>query len=83
MGRLSNLFRNPFSFLGTRSQNEERMAAYIIREHGRGRSLDEILDDPYIRNRAEGQALGRVLERPEVIHAIGEDVVRSVEAEKL
>ena len=83
MGRLSNLFRNPFSFLGTRSQNEERMAAYIIREHGRGRSLDEILEDPYIRNRAEGQSLGRVLERPEVIHAIGEDVVRSVESEKL
>jgi hypothetical protein len=83
MGRLSNLFRNPFSFLGARSQNEQRMAAYIIREHGRGRSLEEILDDPYIRNRAEGQSLGRVLERPEVIHAIGEDVVRSVEADKL
>ena len=83
MGRLSNLFRNPFSFLGARSQDEERMAAYIIREHGRGRPLEEILEDPYIRNRAGGQQLGRVLERPEVIHAIGEDVVRSVESESL
>lgn len=83
MGRLSNLFRNPFSFMGTRSQDEQRMAAYIIREHGRGRTLDEILDDPYVRNRTEGQELGRVLERPEVIHAIGQDVVRAVEAEKL
>jgi hypothetical protein len=76
VGRLSNLFRNPFSFLGARSQDEERMAAYIIREHGRGRSLDDILEDPYIRNHAEGQQLGRVLERSEVIHAIGEDTVR-------
>jgi hypothetical protein len=83
VGRLKNFLGDPFSFLRTRPQGEERMAAYIIREHGRGRSLDEILDDPYIRNRAEGQKLERVLERPEVIHAIGEDVVRSVEAEKL
>jgi hypothetical protein len=83
VGRLSNLFRNPFSFMGSRSQDEERMAAYIIREHGRGRSLEEILEDPYIRNRASGQVLGRVLERPEVIHSIGEDVVRSVEPEGL
>ena len=79
MGRLSDLFRNPFSFLGARSQDEDRLAAYIIREHGRGRSLDEILEDPYVRNHAEGQELGRVLERPELIHAIGEDVVRSAE----
>ena len=79
MGRLSNLFRNPFSFMGSGSQNEERLAAYIIREHGRGRSLDEVLEDPYIRNHAEGQMLGRVLERPEVIRALGEDAVRSAQ----
>jgi hypothetical protein len=76
VGRLSNLFRNPFSFMGARSRDEERMAAYVIREHGRGRSLDDILEDPYIRNHAEGQELARVLERPEVIHAIGEDTAR-------
>jgi len=79
VGRLSNLFRNPFSFMTTRSQSEERLAAYIIREHGRGRPLDEILEDPYVRNHAEGQVLGRVFERPEVIHAIGEDAARSVQ----
>jgi hypothetical protein len=79
VGRLSNLFRNPFSFMTTRSQNEERLAAYIIREHGRGRSLEEILDDPYIRNHAEGQVLGRVFERPEVIHALGEAAVREAQ----
>jgi hypothetical protein len=84
VGRLSNLFRNPFSFMGTRSQTEDRMAAYIIREHGRGRSLDEIVGDPYIRNHADGnQMLGRVLERPEVIHAIGADVVRSAQQDAL
>jgi len=83
VGRLSNLFRNPFSFMTTRSQNEERLAAYIIREHGRGRPLEEILEDPYVRNHAEGQVLGRVFERPEVIHAIGESAARSIQAEQL
>ena len=38
-------FRNPFSFIFTRSSGEDRVAAYVIREHERGRSLNEILED--------------------------------------
>jgi hypothetical protein len=72
---LSNLFRNPFSFLGTRSAKEEQLAAYVIREHDRGRPLAEILDDPYLRNRATEQERARILDRPEVVHALGQDVV--------
>ena len=53
MSRLSDLFRNPFSFLSTRSSQEERLATYVIREHERGRALEEILDDPYVTNRAQ------------------------------
>jgi hypothetical protein len=37
--------RGAFSFLSARSQAEERIAQYIIREHHRGRPLDEILND--------------------------------------
>ena len=80
MGRLSNLFRNPLSFFGTRSTKEQRVSAYLVREHGRGRSLVEILDDPYVRNRCTPQERDRLLERPEVIHALGEDVVAAVRA---
>ena len=75
MGRLSDLFRNPFSFLFTRSSQEDRLATYVIREHERGRSLDDVLDDPYVRNRAQPQQIARVLDRPEVIHALGESAV--------
>jgi hypothetical protein len=77
VARLSNLFRNPFSFLGTRSSKEERVSVYIIREHGRGRSLAEILEDPYVRNRCSREEIGRVLDRPELIRAIGDDIVES------
>jgi hypothetical protein len=69
--RIASFLRNPFSFLFARSSNEERMSAYVIREHERGRSLHEILDDPYVRNRCSPAEIARMLERPEVIHAIG------------
>ena len=72
--RLGSLFRNPFSFLFTRSSSEERVAAYLIREHDRGRSVDEILEDPYVRNRSTPQQRARILERPEVIHALGDSI---------
>jgi hypothetical protein len=75
MGRLSDFLSNPFAFLFTRSSQEERLAAYVIREHGRGRALDDVLDDPYVRNRAQPQEIARLLDRPEVIHALGETTV--------
>jgi hypothetical protein len=52
---------------------EESLAAYVIREHRSGRPLDEILDDPYLKNRATDEQRLRLLERPEVIRAVGED----------
>ncbi len=82
MGRLSQFLRNPFSFLVARSSKEERLAAYVIREHERGRSLSEIVEDPYVRNRATPHELARLLDRPEVIRALGENTV-SAEQERL
>jgi hypothetical protein len=73
--RLGSFIRNPFSFLFARSSQEERLAAYVIREHERGRSLDEVLEDPYVRNRASQAEVRRLLDRPEVIHALGEGTV--------
>ena len=75
MGRLADLLRSPFSFLGTRSSQEDRVAAYVVREHERGRTLAEILDDPYVRNRCSDREIARILERPEVIRALGDDIV--------
>jgi hypothetical protein len=78
VAKLSEMFRNPFSFLFARSSNEERVAAYVIREHERGRALSEILEDPYVRNRTTPQERERLLDRPELIRAIGDDVIASV-----
>jgi hypothetical protein len=52
---------------------DEALAAYIVREHKLGRSIEEIVEDPYLKNRASDEQRLRLLERPEVIRAIGED----------
>ena len=64
-----------FSFLQTRSQIEERLAQYVIREHKRGRPLGEILEDSYVKNRCTPEQVKRLLDRPELIHSLGNDVV--------
>jgi hypothetical protein len=77
MARLSALLRSPFSFLFASSRKEERIAEYVIREHRRGRSLEDILDDPYVKNRCTPSEIARLLDRPELIRALGEDMVAS------
>jgi hypothetical protein len=52
---------------------EEALGAYIVREHRQGRTLEDILEDPYLKNRATDEQRLRLLERPEVIRAVGED----------
>ena len=60
----------PFSFLFARSRKEDLVAEHVIREHHRGRSLDDILDDAYVTNRLSPEQVDRLLDRPEVVHAV-------------
>jgi hypothetical protein len=75
VGKVTDIVRTPFSFLFPRSRKEDLVAEHIIREHHRGRSLSEILNDAYVTNRLSPDKVERCLERPDVIHAIGEDTV--------
>jgi hypothetical protein len=72
--------KGAFSFLSSRTQNEERMAQYVIREHHRGRPLAEILQDHYVTNRCSPEQIRRLLDRPDVVHALGDDVVADAKA---
>jgi len=80
VGAIGRFFRSVFSFLGTSSTQQERVAAYVIREHERGRSLDDILDDPYVRNRCSPPEVARLLDRPDVLKAIGDDIAAEAKA---
>ena len=57
------------------------MAEYVIREHRRGRPLRDILDDNYVTNRCSPEQIKRLLDRPEVVHALGGDVVASARSD--
>jgi hypothetical protein len=63
------VFKNLFSFLFQRSSAEERVALYVIREHQRGRPLEEVLQDRYVQNRLSPEQQKRLLDRPEIVSA--------------
>jgi len=77
VGAIGRFFRSIFSFMGSGSAHEDRVAAYIVREHDRGRTMADILDDPYVRNRCSPQQLERLLDRPDLIEAIGNDMAEA------
>ena len=70
-----NAIKSAFSFLSSRTQAEERVAQYVIREHHRGRPLHDILEDHYVTNRLSPEQIKRLLDRPDVLHALGESLV--------
>jgi hypothetical protein len=74
------VFKNLFSFLFQRSSTEERVAQYVIREHDRGRALDEILQDRYVQNRLSAEQQRRLLDRPEVVGAVSHESLESTRA---
>ena len=74
MARIGDFIRNLFA---TTKSSNERISAYIVREHDRGRTLDDILDDPYVVNRCSPDEIARILERPEVITALGPSVAEA------
>jgi hypothetical protein len=73
-------FKNMFSFLFSRGSAEEHVARYVVREHDRGRSLQEILDDKYVQNRLTPEQQKRLLDRPEIIEAISGDILEAAKA---
>jgi len=71
--------RNVLAFLAARTRSEQYLEQYVLREHRRGRALAEILDDLYVRNRSTAAERERLLERPELVAALGAETVRELE----
>ena len=77
MLRLSSVIRNPFSFLFARPSAEEQVVAYLTREHRRGRAVADIFTDRYVQNRLSRDQQLRLLERPDLIHVLGEQDIEA------
>jgi hypothetical protein len=65
---------NPYMFLGPRPFREERLRSYIVREHRAGRSVSEILADPYVSRCGSESFCWKVLEDPRTIEALERNV---------
>ena len=74
MVTLGAVLRSPFSFLFAQSRAEEQVAVYVRREHARGRSLAEVLDDACVRGRLSEIDVARLLDRPDLVHALCQDI---------
>jgi len=72
------LARTPFFSFGRRPYREERLAAYIRREHARGRHLNEILDDPYVARCGGTSVVHRVLSQSNLLDALERDIADSI-----
>jgi len=77
---LVDAIKGAFSFLSSRTQTEERVAQYVIREHHRGRPLHDVLEDHYVTNRLSAEQIKRLLDRPDVLHALGETLVNETKS---
>ena len=54
---------------------EDSLVRYVVREVSGGRNLADVMQDPYITNRAAQVDARRLLDRPEVIAAVDDDVL--------
>jgi hypothetical protein len=64
--------KNPFSFFFAATKRDQYLEQYLLREYRKGRSIDEILEDPYIQGWSTPDERARLLERPNVVSEIGE-----------
>jgi hypothetical protein len=68
---MAGRFRDFLASLSGRSRRELYLEQYVLREHARGRSLDEILNDRYVQNRTSATERARLLDRPNIVSALG------------
>lgn len=71
--------------INTESAQHKRLIEYVVRQLGAGRTLQQVLDDPYVTNRSTTVDRRALLEEPEVVEAAGgaaalESMRRSLDA---
>jgi hypothetical protein len=61
--------------VGNASAKHKRLIAYVVRQLRTGRDLDDVLEDPYITNRATPIERRALLDEPEVVEAARDDLL--------
>jgi hypothetical protein len=69
----------PYFFSRRRQYREERLLAYIHREHEKGRHLTEILEDPYVQRCGSREFVWETLRDTQLIELLGADVREAIQ----
>jgi len=78
--RRSGRFANPLKGLFGANRREQYVERYVLREHRKGRPLAEVLEDPYVRAWSTPAETARLLQRPHVVAAVGEQSIADLRA---
>jgi nucleotide-binding universal stress UspA family protein len=60
------------------SPREQLVVQHVLREVDRGRDLDDIFDDPYVRNRTSPEDRMALLDHAEITAAVGEETCAEI-----
>lgn len=71
----------PYFFGRRRRFREERLLAYIHREHQRGRHLTEILEDSYVKRCGSREFVWETLRDTQLIERLDADVREAIQRE--
>lgn len=82
MAGISDALKEFFDTLSDESL-EDAAIEYTVRELHKGRRLAEILQDPFVRNRLNQERVDHMLESPELIEAVEEEVTASFKSPDL
>ncbi|HLY86657.1 MAG TPA: hypothetical protein VKO84_09145 [Gaiellaceae bacterium] len=69
----------PYFFSRRRRYREERLLAYIHREHEKGRHLTEVLEDPYVERCGSREFVWETLRDTPLIELLGADVREAIQ----
>lgn len=56
---------------------EERMIRFIVQEIHNGKTLEEAMEEPYVRNNTSSDWRKEILDRPEVVRAVEEEMEKT------
>jgi hypothetical protein len=73
------LAKTPYFFVGRRPFRQERLMSYIRREHRRGRTLTEIIDDDYVRRCGARDLVWETLRDTPLIELLEQDVAEAIQ----
>jgi hypothetical protein len=69
----------PYFFAARRPFRQERLLSYIRREHRRGRSLSEIIEDDYVRRCGSRELVWQTLRETPLIALLEQDVIDAIQ----